>query len=629
MRKLTIEEMRKIAKERGGECLSKEYFNANTKLTWKCSEGHIWEATPDRIKRGSWCPICAGNMPPTIEDMIEIAKERGGECLSDQYINTHTKLRWKCDKGHIWENSPSNIKRGQWCPYCSGRYNLSLEKMKDIAKERGGECLSNQYINSDTKLKWRCSEGHIWEATPSNILNRKSWCPFCSGTMKLNIEQMKDIARERGGECLSDQYINTHTKLSWRCSEGHEWDAESSCIRSGSWCPICSGNTQLTLEEMKDIAKERGGECLSDQYINTHTKLSWRCSEGHEWDAESSCIRSGSWCPICSGNTQLTLEDMKNIAKERGGECLSKEYINSHTKLSWRCSEGHEWDAEPSKIKFGQWCPYCGIGIGEEISRKMFEILFDDNFPRIRPKWLINPHTGKRLELDGYCKNINLAFEYQGEQHYIDNIHFYKGRGSLEKRKQYDRIKRQLCLEKGIILIEIPYYIDFKDLPNYIFGECKKNNIEINKIPIDIFNYESFNDVYISNNIEKMRAIARDRGGRCLSENYVNAKTRLLWECSQGHQWEAVPDSIIHGTWCPYCDGKYKTIKDMQDIAKEREGVCLSEKYVNNRTKILWRCKEGHEWKATPDNIKQGTWCPICARMKRKRKMPNTLKKTN
>ena len=44
--------------QRGGKCLSKEYINGKTKLLWECSEGHQWEAILDSVKRGSWCAVC-------------------------------------------------------------------------------------------------------------------------------------------------------------------------------------------------------------------------------------------------------------------------------------------------------------------------------------------------------------------------------------------------------------------------------------------------------------------------------------------------------------------------------------------------------------------------------------------
>ena len=56
---------------------------------------------------------------------------------------------------------------------------------------------------------------------------------------------------------------------------------------------------------------------------------------------------------------KLLLSDFQKIAEKSGGVCLSSEYKNSKTKLTFRCSKNHTWDALPPKIKFGQWCPQC------------------------------------------------------------------------------------------------------------------------------------------------------------------------------------------------------------------------------------------------------------------------------
>lgn len=179
MKKLTIEEMQKIAESKGGRCLSKEYVSARTKLKWQCSKGHVWEAVPSSIKQGSWCPFCAGMAKLTIEEMKELARSRGGKCLSDVYVNANTPLKWECKEDHIWEAKPNHIKHGHWCPYCAGIGKLTIEEMKELAISRGGECLSDVYESCGKKLKWKCGEGHIWEATPENIKQGK-WCPYCN-----------------------------------------------------------------------------------------------------------------------------------------------------------------------------------------------------------------------------------------------------------------------------------------------------------------------------------------------------------------------------------------------------------------------------------------------------------------
>ena len=120
---------------------------------------------------------------------------------------TKTKLKWKCSQGHIWDTTPSTVLRGAWCPKCSGvnaqkNNTLTIQEMQEIANSRGGECLSKIYRNANTKLKWKCSEGHIWEAKPTNVKNG-TWCKTCKGLDKLSIEDMQFLAQSRRGKCLS------------------------------------------------------------------------------------------------------------------------------------------------------------------------------------------------------------------------------------------------------------------------------------------------------------------------------------------------------------------------------------------------------------------------------------------
>ena len=183
MKSISIDDMHALANQKGGKCLSNFYISAKTKLKWKCKEGHIWEAEPNNIKQGKWCPFCAGKYQ-TIEDMRNIAKYRGGLCLSSVYHSAKTKLEWKCKEGHIWEAVPSNIKQGYWCPFCGKKRAAkkrigSIEELKEIAKNRGGVYISEEYVLNHSKAKWRCKIGHIWQATPANV-KRGTWCPLCA-----------------------------------------------------------------------------------------------------------------------------------------------------------------------------------------------------------------------------------------------------------------------------------------------------------------------------------------------------------------------------------------------------------------------------------------------------------------
>jgi hypothetical protein len=56
----------------------------------------------------------------------------------------------------------------------------------------------------------------------------------------------------------------------------------------------------------------------------------------------------------------------------------------------------------------------------------------------------------------------------------------------------------------------------------------------------------------------------------------------------------------------------------MHQIAEERGGKCLSATYVDSTKDLEWECKEGHQWPATPSNIKAGKWCKACSYKKQR-----------
>lgn len=507
MRKLTIKEATEFAKKKGGNCLSEEYIDSRSKLRWQCKNKHDFLMTLSHVKTGHWCPACSGVARLSMEEMHSVAASRKGKCLSRQYKNVRDKLKWQCKDGHEWEASPSSIRRGGWCPHCARNIKLTIEEMQTIAKKRGGNCISTEYINSITNLEWECKKGHRWRAAPSDIKNLNHWCPHCYNErrktlFKYTIQDMQELANQKNGKCLSEKYLGNARKLQWQCSKGHIWNSAPDNIRPGCWCPICGreqsrrkrigrprqrrqlggdNGLKYTIHDMEKLAKQNNGHCLSREYAGARTKLLWECHEGHRWMQIPNTIKNGFWCPDCGGSKKLTIEEMHQIAKERGGECLSKEYINTHTKLKWRCKKGHEWLAQPTHVKISKsWCPYCNELKNENACRKILKSLFRKPFNRVRPEWLINPRSGMRLELDGYNDELNIAFEYNGEQHYRE-VDFFRMVGkhkTLRERKRVDKAKRKICEQRGITLIVIPY-TENKNLEQFILLKLRKSKIEI------------------------------------------------------------------------------------------------------------------------------------------------------
>lgn len=123
------------------------------------------------------------------------------------------------------------------------------------------------------------------------------------------------------------------------------------------------------------------------------------------------------------------------------------------------------------------WSKQYGIklhGKYEQRCREIFERLFNKPFNKIRPKWLKNTRSGRSLELDGFCPDEKLAFEYNGIQHEQLTPHWHKrGENDLIEQKMRDLEKMNTCKRMGVNLVVIPHTIKYERLEDYIRSQLK------------------------------------------------------------------------------------------------------------------------------------------------------------
>jgi hypothetical protein len=363
--------LRRVVAERRGRILSDEYVNSWTKMRYRCPRGHEWEAVPNSILQGRWCPRCAATGRPINEArrlrvdrrLRRIAAKQGGEMLSP-FRGSRTPLRFRCAEGHVWKAKAESIDTGVWCPRCS---NLRLlERLRAKAAEHGGALLSRSCRSGQERVEWRCALGHRWTNRAIVVL-AGAWCSRCRTAQPHDLAYVRAVARDRGGRCLSKRYEGSERKLRWRCAEGHEWDSKPGSVIQGTWCPVCrrgwgKSRRRLSIEIMREMAAERGGECLSRSYTRLRDRLRWRCARGHEWTTMATVVRSGHWCPVCKHAVVGTLDGMRALAVERGGRCLTRKWDDHREPLSFVCARGHRFRQSANVVKSGVWCPDCGSG---------------------------------------------------------------------------------------------------------------------------------------------------------------------------------------------------------------------------------------------------------------------------
>ena len=78
---------------------------------------------------------------------------------------------------------------------------------------------------------------------------------------------------------------------------------------------------------------------------------------------------------------------------------------------------------------------------------------------------------------------------------------------------------------------------------------------------------------------------AAKKGGKLISNIYINARTPLKWECEFSHTWTNTWDHINRGQWCPECSS-FKTEKKVKSLLETALGFTLSKHnftYNNNK----------------------------------------------
>jgi hypothetical protein len=112
-------------------------------------------------------------------------------------------------------------------------------------------------------------------------------------------------------------------------------------------------------------------------------------------------------------------------------------------------------------------------------------------------------------------------------------------------------------------------------------------------------------------------------GYKLLSSNYQKAKAPIEVKCPNGHSfttsWDAFKGSPSQkGRRCPKCSKRRVDLSDVVHYAKTRGYKLLSNEYSNAKSKLQFECSEGHLFQMTWDNFKNNQrCCPECQGLRR------------
>ena len=540
-----------------------------------------------------------------------------------------------------------------------GKKHLSPETRRRVlatARLNKGKILHDCRRDGDGLISIRCARGHQSQANPFNIA-KGVWCGKqpCLGerisqqraerTLENQKRKFRNFCELHNLKIVNGEYKNQKSKFKVCCENNHEFEINFEPLPKHHPCLDC--RIKRKEEEAKVLIEARGYSLVSAE-IKKREQMICRiaCAEGHEWQSNLMDIKQGVRCSEChflfpditlseltkNQKQKLIADAVKPKVEKLKGKVNKTDIVKRNGRTEYRvnlsCENGHTWDASAHTILKGHWCGDCNTyNVQETICRALLEHITDKSFPKKRLGWLLNSR-GKKMELDGYNEELSIGFEYQGLQHYEFIEFFHNSEKKFKQRQKDDELKRKLCKRNKVHLIEVPYSIPKDELQDFLTSSIKKfvPNLILNieKLPIEEIKTGKAAE------LEKVRKIASDNGGKLISKNYIDSQTRLEFECSKGHRWKAVPSSIINnGSWCGdrQCVAELislkqrrKTIQKMESLLAEKGAgkiVSIYPRQKQKHTLFKLACENGHLFDTDLGRVRNGNWCRHCNHIER------------
>lgn len=259
-------------------------------------------------------------------------------------------------------------------------------------------------------------------------------------------EKIRDFVDRQGYSLLYSEYVKSNIKQSFTCSAGHLFDMTWNNFQRGKRCPTCARNKKKSDNEIQNIVNDLGFELLSLSR-NKGVKLQIKCHKGHTSTISYGNLITRKKCPKCSNEDKRTsCNIIHSYMNDKGYKWLDNDYINNDVPLHIECDKGHFFKSRWRHIQLGYDCPICNgnRSMGEREVADLVLSLYNGTVIFNDRTQIINPITGKNLELDVYIPDIKKAIEYNSSWTHRD-----------EGTKYKDEQKIVQCKKLGIDLLLI------------------------------------------------------------------------------------------------------------------------------------------------------------------------------
>lgn len=353
---------------------------------------------------------------------------------------------------------------------------MTRRKSNEEFKREVYDLVGDEYVFLEpykgTKLRHRVKHvlcGTIFETKPVRFLRGQGRCQVCfkKKPTQWNTESFSEKVKSLtdGEFSLVGEYVNASDKVDirhLRC--GTLLKISPTGFLSGTRCRHCYESSWLSEEDVASqvFANTNGEYSYEGGFKNSRSKMLVRhtlCKNTFSVTPDS-FNRKGTRCPKCSiaersSKRAKTLgEFSKEVAEFSGGEyAVVGDYVNVNTKTEfYHKTCGTITSISPSNFINGYTkCSSCYSFRGEKAVSDVLDSLSIE---------YSREHTFEylgRKRYDFFIPSLNIAIEYDGEQHFKAVDH-WGGEEALKRTQESDALKNDFCDFMGIDLLRIPYW---------------------------------------------------------------------------------------------------------------------------------------------------------------------------
>jgi very-short-patch-repair endonuclease len=297
-------------------------------------------------------------------------------------------------------------------------------------------------------------------------------------------------------------YVNDYTKGIIICKIcNKKFQQTPSNHFQGHGCRQCAIKQRSKLQTKtkenfeKEANKKHNGKYDYSEfiYINNRQKSTIICPVHGKFQQTASDHLQGNGCRDCGyieskkkqTKTQKQFEIEANKKHDDKYDYSKFIYVNDCTKSIIICPEHDEFHQTPNGHLHGFGCPTCKSSYGEKNIKHLLDkqnIEYIQQFKFHKCKYI------NALPFDFYLPKYNLLIEFDGVQHYKP-IEYFGGNDAFNSQIIKDSIKNNHCQDNNLILLRIPYFINFHKHENIILTvlDYIENNKNLYWLSVELY----------------------------------------------------------------------------------------------------------------------------------------------